>query len=84
MRCEIKLLIKERTSESHTDGGIVGAFNVRYKTPRDLDDTLKRIFPLLLTRGVLYCEQLEFPLDLEGVNFENTKEYAKKNNPRKI
>lgn len=48
------------------------SFRFDYRVPFDVEETLQRVFPLLLTRGTMFCEQLEFPLRLNGVKLEQS------------
>lgn len=51
------------------------AFRFDYHCKRDVEETLKRIFPLILTQAkMMVCEQLEMDLDVSGIKIQKTNE----------
>lgn len=50
----------------------VAAFTFEYKSFPDMKAALKKVIPVLLTKGIFSAQQLEFEFDLDGVKMQRS------------
>lgn len=83
MNTQIRLQIKQPTNASHISFSIV----LDYPTEKDLRETLARVFPMLLVRGLASIENNELPANFlplpksnANANLERGERYSSTGN----